>query len=134
VADLNPAHRVGDGPGGGIEFRRHCLAGDPAGSFGRALAGEGGGADGGVHPGRAAVPEREQQPPDVGLGQPGVPRDRLVAFRGGRVGEQADGVDQRILVSRIRLPGAHCGRPAGRVADDQVQRVRIRQRRRAALG
>ena len=67
VADLDSAYRVGDGPGGG-ELRRHCGAGDPPGSFLRALVGERSGAESSVHSGRTAVPEREQEPPDVGLG------------------------------------------------------------------
>ena len=55
-------------------------------------------------------------------------------FRGGCLSEQSDGVNQRIVVSRIRFTAADGGRPAGRVADDQLQRVRIRQRRRAPFG
>lgn len=43
------------------------MAGNPPGSFLHALLGERSGADSSVHSGRAAVPEREQELPDVGL-------------------------------------------------------------------
>jgi len=68
VADLDSAHRVSDDPGSGIEFRCRCVAGDPPGSFLHAFPGERSGADSGAHSGRTTVPEREQEPPDVGLG------------------------------------------------------------------
>jgi hypothetical protein len=44
------------------------VAGDPPGGFLHAFLGERSGADGSVHSGRTAVPEREQQQPDVSLG------------------------------------------------------------------
>ena len=68
MADLDSPYRVSHDPGGGIEFRCHYVAGDPPGSFLGAVVGERGGADSSVHSGRTAVPEREQEPPDVGLG------------------------------------------------------------------
>ena len=55
-------------PAAAVEFRRHYVAGDPPGSFLHALVGERGGADSSVHSGGTAVPECEQEPPDVGLG------------------------------------------------------------------
>ena len=68
MADLDSPHGVSHDPGGGSEFRYHYVAGDLPGSFLHALLGERSGADSSVHSGRTAVPEREQEPPDVGLG------------------------------------------------------------------
>ena len=68
MADLDSPYRVSQDPGGGSEFRCHYVAGDPPGSFLHALVGERSSADSTAHSGRAAVPEREQEPPDVGLG------------------------------------------------------------------
>jgi hypothetical protein len=41
-----------------------------------------------------------------------------VPFGGGCLSEQADGINQRIVVSRIRFSAADGGCPAGRVAND----------------
>ena len=68
MADLDTAHRVGDDPVRGIEFRRHRVAGNLPDSLIHALLNERRGADGSMRSRRTAVPEREQQPPDVGLG------------------------------------------------------------------
>ncbi len=68
MADLDTAHHVGDDPVGSIEFRRHRVVGDLPDSLIHALLGERRGADGSMHSRRTAVPEREQQPPDVDLG------------------------------------------------------------------
>jgi len=47
MADLHPAQRLGDGPGG-VELGRHCGARDRSGSFLRALLGERSGAENSV--------------------------------------------------------------------------------------
>ncbi len=68
MTDLDSPYRVSHDPGGGNEFRCHYVPDDPPGSFLLALVGERSGTDSSVHSGRTAVPEREQEPPDVGLG------------------------------------------------------------------
>jgi hypothetical protein len=68
VTDLDSPYRVGHDPGGGSEFPRRYMASDVPDSFLHALVGERSGADSSMRSGRAAVPEREQEPPDVGLG------------------------------------------------------------------
>lgn len=68
MTDLDSPYRVGHDPGGGSEFPCHYVASDVPGSFLHALVGERSGADSSMDSGRAAVPEREQEPPYVGLG------------------------------------------------------------------
>ena len=68
MADLDSPYRVSHDPGAGSEFRCHYVASDQPGSFLQALLGERSGADSDVHSGGTAVPEREQEPPDLGLG------------------------------------------------------------------